>query len=95
MALAPADGNSGASDTQYEQWNPTDNSDQRFTPISRSTGTGPSGGAGPVRSGVAGKCLDATGGGTADGTRLELWDCNTSKHCATSSSSEGRQPCLG
>ncbi|MGW7259165.1 RICIN domain-containing protein [Streptomyces sp. NPDC054834] len=23
-----------------------------------------------------GKCLDATGRGTANGTRTEIWDCN-------------------
>lgn len=23
-----------------------------------------------------GKCLDATGGGTANGTKIEMWDCN-------------------
>ena len=23
-----------------------------------------------------GKCLDATGGGTANGTKIEIWDCN-------------------
>jgi hypothetical protein len=23
-----------------------------------------------------GKCLDVTGGGVTDGTRVELWDCN-------------------
>jgi hypothetical protein len=67
---------STASGTQYEQWPPTDNSNQRFTLISRSTGTGPSGGTGPVRSGVAGKCLDLPGGTTANGTKAELWTCN-------------------
>jgi hypothetical protein len=24
----------------------------------------------------SGRCLDVTGGGTADGTRLQIWDCN-------------------
>lgn len=67
---------STTSGTQYEQWSPTDNSNQRFTLISRSTGTGPSGGTGPVRSGVAGKCLDLPGGNTANGTKAELWTCN-------------------
>jgi lysophospholipase L1-like esterase len=35
--------------------------------------------AGPsaaVTSGVAGKCLDDTGAGTADGTKIEIWSCN-------------------
>ncbi|MCO5992040.1 ricin-type beta-trefoil lectin domain protein [Actinoallomurus rhizosphaericola] len=31
---------------------------------------------GPVRSGLAGKCLDDNGGSTADGTRVQIWDCN-------------------
>jgi glucose/arabinose dehydrogenase len=32
---------------------------------------------GPV-TGFAGKCLDVNGGGTADGTRIQLWTCNGS-----------------
>jgi len=31
---------------------------------------------GPVTSGIAGKCLDDTGGATANGTKIEIWDCN-------------------
>ena len=41
----------------------------------------PSGGspaAGLMHSGIAGKCLDATAGGTANGTKVELWTCNNS-----------------
>jgi hypothetical protein len=26
----------------------------------------------------SGKCLDAAGQGTANGTRLQIWDCNSS-----------------
>jgi hypothetical protein len=36
----------------------------------------PSGGAGPVTSGMSGKCLDDFGGSTANGTIADLWDCN-------------------
>ncbi|SCD85912.1 Predicted alpha-1,6-mannanase, GH76 family [Streptomyces sp. DvalAA-14] len=67
---------STASGTQYEQWNPTDGSNQRFTLTSRSTGAARSAGTGPVRSGVAGKCLDLTGGNPANGAKAELWSCN-------------------
>ncbi len=39
--------------------------------------TPPTAGAtGAVRSGIAGKCLDVSGGNTANGTRVQLWDCN-------------------
>jgi hypothetical protein len=36
----------------------------------------PSGGAGPVTSGMSGKCLDDFGGSSANGTIADLWDCN-------------------
>ncbi|MFD4789484.1 ricin-type beta-trefoil lectin domain protein [Streptomyces sp. NPDC058459] len=38
--------------------------------------SGSAGGAGPVRSGMAGKCLDDFGGSSANGTKVDLWDCN-------------------
>src|SRR5207302_432375 len=31
--------------------------------------------AGPIL-GSGGKCMDVTGGGTANGTQVQLWDCN-------------------
>jgi len=31
---------------------------------------------GPVRSGLAGKCVDDDGGSTTSGTKIQLWDCN-------------------
>jgi hypothetical protein len=37
----------------------------------------PSGGSGPIR-GLAGKCLDVNGSGTADGTKIQLYTCNGS-----------------
>jgi Beta-1,3-glucanase/Ricin-type beta-trefoil lectin domain len=36
----------------------------------------PSGGTGPVASGMSGKCLDDFGGSSANGTIADLWDCN-------------------
>jgi hypothetical protein len=39
-------------------------------------GTPPPGGAGPVTSGISGKCLDDFGGSAANGTKADLWDCN-------------------
>ena len=30
----------------------------------------------PIKSGLTGKCLDDQGDQTADGTKIELWDCN-------------------
>ncbi|MEV0895176.1 ThuA domain-containing protein [Actinoplanes sp. NPDC049802] len=38
---------------------------------------GGTGGAGPVV-GLAGKCLDVSNGGSADGTKIQLWACNGS-----------------
>ena len=39
----------------------------------RGTVTPPTG-TGPIR-GLAGKCLDVDGGGTANGTQIQIWDC--------------------
>lgn len=36
----------------------------------------PSPGSGPIKGVASGRCLDVPGGGTADGTQLDLWDCN-------------------
>ncbi|WP_344671954.1 ricin-type beta-trefoil lectin domain protein, partial [Catenulispora yoronensis] len=38
--------------------------------------TGGSTGVGPITSGIAGKCADDNARGTADGTKIQLWDCN-------------------
>ncbi|MEU3294358.1 RICIN domain-containing protein [Streptomyces longwoodensis] len=62
--------------TQYAQWPPTDGSNQHFTLVSRSTGGSPNAGPGPVRSGIAGKCLDLNGNNSANGTKVQLWSCN-------------------
>jgi alpha-L-fucosidase len=45
-----------------------------FGLFKRGGGTGPTPGAGLVRSGLQGKCLDVPSG--ADGTRATIWDCN-------------------
>ncbi|HWM04621.1 MAG TPA: lectin, partial [Actinophytocola sp.] len=40
-------------------------------------GTGPGGGTGQI-TGLAGKCVDVAGGSSANGTPVQLWDCNGS-----------------
>ena len=67
---------STAAGTQFEQWSPNNNPNQKFTLISRSTGSGPAIGPGAVTSGIAGKCLDLNGGNTTNGTAVQLWDCD-------------------
>jgi alpha-L-fucosidase len=42
-------------------------STQLYPPGSRS---------GPIPSGIAGKCMDVNGASSADGTAVQLWDCN-------------------
>ncbi|GIE74748.1 glycosyl hydrolase [Actinoplanes philippinensis] len=54
-----------------------DGDDASFRNIRIKELTGPAGGAGPVV-GLAGKCLDISGGGAADGTKVQLWTCNGS-----------------
>jgi beta-glucanase (GH16 family) len=39
---------------------------------------GSSGASGHVTSGISGKCLDDYAGGTANGTKADVWDCNSS-----------------
>jgi len=34
------------------------------------------GGGGPILSGITGKCLDDNGGGTDNGTAIQIWTCN-------------------
>ncbi|WP_371476850.1 RICIN domain-containing protein [Kitasatospora sp. NBC_00315] len=69
-------GAGAARGTQYEQWAPNDTGGQRFTLLSRTGGGTPSSGSGPVRSGLAGKCLDLNAGNPANGTKVEIWSCN-------------------
>ena len=82
-------GASTAAGTQYEQWAPNDSAGQKFKVTSRTTGTAPSGGAGPVKSGLAGKCLDLTGNNTTNGTAVELWSCNNGANQSWTALSDG------
>ncbi|WP_225447996.1 chitinase [Streptacidiphilus sp. P02-A3a] len=47
-----------------------------FQPFTSGTSTGGGGSTGAVASGVAGKCLDDFAGSSADGTIVDLYDCN-------------------
>jgi predicted alpha-1,6-mannanase (GH76 family) len=69
-------GVSTAAGTQYDQWNPNNNPNQKFTLTSRNGGAAPAFGPGPVKSGIGGKCLDDLAGSAADGTKVDLYDCN-------------------
>jgi Glycosyl hydrolase family 76/Ricin-type beta-trefoil lectin domain/Ricin-type beta-trefoil lectin domain-like len=82
LALDDPSGSTSAG-TQFDQWPQNDSSGQKFTVISRTTGTGPTGptnptGSGAVKSGVAGKCLDLNAGNATNGTAVQLWTCNGS-----------------
>ncbi|GAA1858057.1 ricin-type beta-trefoil lectin domain protein [Actinomadura bangladeshensis] len=48
----------------------------QFDDFALTPGSAPQQHIGPVRSGLAGKCLDDNAGSTANGTRVQLWDCN-------------------
>jgi hypothetical protein len=67
---------STAAGTQFEQWSPNNTANQKFTLISRTTGTGPVVGSGTVTSGITGKCLDLNGGNTTNGTAVQLYTCD-------------------
>ncbi|MFI8193285.1 ThuA domain-containing protein [Streptomyces sp. NPDC085946] len=45
--------------------------------------------------GVGGKCLDVDGGGTADGTKIQLWTCNGSAAQTWTVSGDGSLKALG
>jgi lysophospholipase L1-like esterase len=51
--------------------------------------------SGQVRSGIAGKCLDAKGGSSADGTPADIWTCNGSAGQTWSALSDGTLRTLG
>lgn len=55
-------------------------------------GTSP---AGPVRSGVAGKCLDVNTGSSANGTAAQIWSCNGTNAQSWSAGSDGTLRALG
>ncbi|WP_311931644.1 PHB depolymerase family esterase [Microbispora sp. H11081] len=50
------------------------------------------GGSGPIKGVASGRCVDVTGASTADGTQVQLWDCNgqTNQTWASTSSGEIR-----
>ncbi|WP_141203695.1 SGNH/GDSL hydrolase family protein [Streptomyces griseorubiginosus] len=54
----------------------------------------PAGGA-EVRSGIAGKCLDVSGGNSANGTAVDSWSCNGSDGQLWSARSDGTLRALG
>ncbi|MGW5266120.1 ricin-type beta-trefoil lectin domain protein [Microbispora sp. NPDC004025] len=47
------------------------------------------GGSGPIKGTSSGRCLDVTGASTADGTQVQLWDCNGQTNQTWSSTSAG------
>ncbi|MEU5314102.1 ricin-type beta-trefoil lectin domain protein [Streptomyces sp. NPDC021562] len=49
----------------------------------------------PVRSGVAGKCLDVNGGNSANGTAAQIWSCNGGDAQLWSARSDGTLRALG
>ncbi|RKE23626.1 ricin-type beta-trefoil lectin domain protein [Streptomyces sp. TLI_171] len=51
---------------------------QQFDNLALTPGTGTGPITGPVASGVSGKCLDAYGNSSADGTKAVIWTCATS-----------------
>ncbi|THA66520.1 hypothetical protein E6P78_16130 [Streptomyces sp. A0958] len=53
------------------------------------------GGAGAVRSGIAGKCLDVNTGSSANGTAVQIWGCNNGTAQSWTSSSDGTLRALG
>ncbi|WP_259401167.1 RICIN domain-containing protein, partial [Microbispora sp. H13382] len=47
------------------------------------------GGSGPIKGTSSGRCLDVTGASTADGTQVQLWDCNGQTNQTWTSTSAG------
>jgi lysophospholipase L1-like esterase len=64
------------------------------TPISLG-GSPTAGAAGSVASGIAGKCLDVSGGNTANGTPVQIWTCNHSAAQTWTPYSDGSLRALG
>ncbi len=48
----------------------------QFDNLTVTPGTGGGPPTGPITSGIAGKCVDDNGNGSANGTKVQLWDCN-------------------
>ncbi|MEE4543149.1 ricin-type beta-trefoil lectin domain protein [Streptomyces sp. V4-01] len=51
--------------------------------------------SGPVRSGIAGKCLDVNAASSADGTAVQLWSCNGTNAQVWTAPSDGTLHALG
>jgi len=54
-----------------------------------------SGATGPITSGYAGKCVDVAGAGTANGTAVQLYDCNGTNAQSWTVGSDGSLKALG
>ncbi|RAJ40136.1 lysophospholipase L1-like esterase [Kitasatospora sp. SolWspMP-SS2h] len=50
---------------------------------------------GPVRSGIAGKCLDVNAGSSANGTAVQIWSCNNTPAQKWSANPDGTLNALG
>ncbi len=48
--------------------------------------------AGPITSGIAGKCVDVRSAGTADGTPIQIYDCNGSTAQSWTVAADGHAP---
>ncbi|MFC1435730.1 ricin-type beta-trefoil lectin domain protein [Streptacidiphilus sp. N1-3] len=55
----------------------------------------PSALAAPVQSGISGKCLDVNTGSSANGTKVQIWDCNNTPAQAWTAHSDGTLRALG
>ncbi|SDM77351.1 chitinase [Actinacidiphila guanduensis] len=55
----------------------------------------PSGATGPIKSGYAGKCVDVAAAGTANGTAVQLYDCNGTTAQNWTVASDGSLQALG
>jgi lysophospholipase L1-like esterase len=51
--------------------------------------------AGPVYSGIAGKCLDVNGASTANGTKVQIWSCNGGVNQLWSAAADGTLRSMG
>lgn len=58
-------------------------------------GGGTAGASGPIRSGLAGKCMDVNGANSANGTAVQLYDCNGTNAQNWTAYSDGTLRALG
>ncbi|MFF0473531.1 ricin-type beta-trefoil lectin domain protein [Streptomyces sp. NPDC004284] len=63
---------------------------QQFDRFALTPGTGGGSFTGPVPSGVTGKCLDAAGNSSADGTKAIIWSCDSTDPAQTWTWDNGR-----